>query len=190
MSLTRDDLAAGLADLVAALAQSPEPVLLRLVGGAAISLVYDADRRSTVDIDGQLLPRAAVLDVATAVGARRGWGKDWINDAAAHFLPAGYGGREQEWVTVHDDGHVVIEVGSATMLLAMKLLAAQRRGMREFRDIAVLAAAAGVHSVDEAEEIFGEFYPGDAFTARTAAIVQDALDSGYQGRTTSFPVLG
>ncbi|WP_366513418.1 nucleotidyl transferase AbiEii/AbiGii toxin family protein [Herbiconiux sp.] len=70
LELTRDDLTTGLRELVAALAESPEPVRLRLVGGAAISLVYDADRRSTVDIDGSLSPRGAVLDVARVVQRR------------------------------------------------------------------------------------------------------------------------
>ncbi|WP_440711399.1 nucleotidyl transferase AbiEii/AbiGii toxin family protein [Herbiconiux sp. YIM B11900] len=188
-ALTRDDVAAGLRELVAALNESPEPITMRLVGGAAISLAYDADRQTTVDIDASLSPRGAVLDVARAIGARRGWADGWINDSAAQFLPAGYGGREPEWVTVHDDGRVKIEVGSAPMLLAMKLLAAQRRGMREFRDIAVLTAAAGVTSVAEAERVFEGFYPGDALTERAVRIADEALQSGRVGRVVEFPAL-
>jgi len=187
--LTRRDLAEGLRDLVAALTPSVEPVRLRLIGGAAISLLYDSDRRRTVDVDGQFSPRAAVLDVARIVGERHGWSDDWINDAAVQFLPTGYGTRGQEWETVYDDGHVVIEIGSAAMLLAMKLYAAQRRGAREMQDISVLAAATGTTTVDDAEELFGAYYPGDEFTPRTARIVQDALDSGYRGRTAPFPDL-
>ncbi|WP_291050677.1 hypothetical protein [Herbiconiux sp.] len=71
----------------------------------------------------------------------------------------------------------------------MKLLAAQKRGMREFRDIAVLAEAAGVTSIEQAERIFEGFYPGDALTPRAVRITEEALSSGFVGRVAGFPSL-
>ena len=93
VGLTRNDLAAGLRELVSALRTSTATAHLQLVGGAAISLIYDSERRSTVDVDCRFSHRSAVLDVARAIGRRRGWPDDWVNDSAAQFLPAGYGGR-------------------------------------------------------------------------------------------------
>ncbi|GAA2248435.1 hypothetical protein N1031_18935 [Herbiconiux moechotypicola] len=152
--------------------------------------MFDPERRSTVDIDAQLSPRLAVLGEAAAIGARHGWPDDWLNDAAAQFIPAGFGARDPEWQTVYDDGRCTIAVGSAEMLLAMKLLAAQRRGMREFRDLAVLLDASGVMTVEAAEELFDGFYPGDGLTPRTIAIVEDALASGHVGTRLPVPPLG
>ncbi|WP_251444098.1 hypothetical protein [Microbacterium sp. USTB-Y] len=62
------------------------------------------------------------------------------------------------------------------MLLAMKLHAAQRRHLREADDLSVLLRRLEVRSVTEAEETYGEFYPGDEFSPRLFALVGALLD--------------
>lgn len=49
--LTREDLTFGLRDLIERLSKAGRPAKIQIIGGAALSLAYYADRRSTVDID-------------------------------------------------------------------------------------------------------------------------------------------
>ncbi|WP_426625360.1 hypothetical protein ACPPVW_04655 [Leifsonia sp. McL0607] len=58
----------------------------------------------------------------------------------------------------------------------MKIFAAQKRGRRELEDLEVLIPAIGLTTVDEVEELFEAFYPGDELTERTARIIQAVLD--------------
>lgn len=75
------------------------------------------------------------------------------------------------------------------MMLAMKLQSTQRRGRREMADLAVLLPLCGIETVEEAEELYGEFYPGDEFTTPTARRVQSALDNRPTIPETHFPDL-
>lgn len=179
--LDRDDIVAGLRDVVLALDATGEEARIRIVGGAAISLAYNAARGSTVDIDALLTPREAVLDVARGVGAGHGWPADWFNDAARIFVPEGFGRRGAEWTTIAAVGRVEISVASAETLLAMKLKATIRRGLRELDDLRILLGLTGVVSVDAAEDILDAFYPADGLTDRAREIVQVALDTAPQG---------
>lgn len=176
IELDRDDIVAGLSELVVELRSENSPARIRIVGGAAIVLTINADRRATVDIDGPLEPADRVLRAAQIIASRRHWRSDWINDAAKIFLPSGFGSRIAEWVTIHNDGIVVIEAATPDTLLAMKLNAAQRRGNREAEDLAVLLPLCGISSADAAEEHFHAYYPGDDFTPRTFDLVSRLLE--------------
>ena len=72
---------------------SGEEAQLRIVGGAAISLAYNAERAATVDIDAVLSPRDVVLEAAGRIARRNSWVADWLNDAARIFVPDGFGQR-------------------------------------------------------------------------------------------------
>jgi len=172
--LTRGDIIAGLREVGAQLQREGTSAVLQLIGGAAIALAIDSGRRATRDVDGVFAPSAAVLAAAQAVARRRSWPDDWLNDSAAQFLPSGFG-RSAEWVLAYEDDALRIEVGSAEMLLAMKLYAAQRRHAREAEDLALLFAVVGIRDVDAAEALYGEFYPGDEFTPRLARLVEAIL---------------
>jgi hypothetical protein len=41
----------------------------------------------------------------------------------------------------------------------------------------VLIPALGLTTIDEVEELYGTYYPGDELTTRTAQIIQAVLDS-------------
>lgn len=174
---TRDELTAGLRELIAALAHTGEAVQLRIVGGAAISLAYNAARASTVDIDAVLTPRDVILDAASTIADKRGWVKDWLNDSARIFVPEGFGHRTPEWIPLPSPEGVDVFVASAETLLAMKLKAAMRRGLREVADLRVLLAITGIGSVDEADELLDAFFPSDALTEKARQVVQIALDT-------------
>lgn len=187
--LSRDDLAAGLRELVRRLQNAAEPVRIRIIGGAALALSYFADRRGTVDIDAILVPPETVLAAARDVAVLTRWPDNWLNDSAKIFLPTGFGLRAAEWVTVFDDGKVIIDVATPETLLAMKLHSVNRRGRREQRDLAVLLPLCNIRTVDEAESHYGDYYPGDVFTTRAFAVIEAALAEYRIVQLPRFPGL-
>jgi hypothetical protein len=78
------------------------------------------ERAATGYVDASFFPHAGVLDAAAVVGERRGLRADWLNCAAEQFLPPVPDDQDQ---VVIDRGGVTIAVGSAKLLLAMKLRA-------------------------------------------------------------------
>lgn len=182
-TLTRVDVIDGLRELVAELRAAGAPARIQIVGGAAITLTLNADRVATVDIDGPLDPAEPILAAARRLADQHGWRQDWINDAAKIFVPTGFGQRAPEWITIHDDGGVHVQIATPETLLAMKLHAAQRRGNREVADLAVLLPTCRITSEQEAEQLYESYYPGDAFTERTAQLVQRILDRGAAAPT-------
>ena len=82
-TFTRDDIVAGLRDLITELRAAGEEVGIRLVGGAALALRY-FERRTTNDLDSlhvQPGSDAVVAAAASRVGDRRGWDAGWFNFA-------------------------------------------------------------------------------------------------------------
>ncbi len=186
VTLTRDDIVAGLTELVKNLHEAGVPARVQLVGGAAIALTINAERTATRDVDAPLTPIKEVLVAAQKVALAHGWPADWLNDKAAQFVPQGFG-REPEWTVVHKDDLVTIEAASAEMLLAMKLHATQRRRLREVEDLLSLLPTCGITSVEEAETLYAEFYPGDEFTESTENIVTQVLATNPAAPPTPAP---
>ena len=165
--LSRDDLERGLQLVVAELRDRGMSANVRIVGGAALALRY-YDRESTYDIDIAVnLSESDLAEVAEAVAAEQGWSADWLNSAAAKFVPS-YG-RSVDWVTIHDEHGIVIQIAPPEALLAMKLRA--NRPGRDDYDIKVLMAICSLSTVDELEELFGEFYPADMLSERALKII-------------------
>ena len=80
-------------------------------------------------------------------------------------------------VSLDIDG-VTISVASPEALLAMKRHAVQHRGNRDIGDVAKLCTIVGIDTVDKAEDLYGEFYPGDEFTPRTYERVERVFAVG------------
>lgn len=173
----RDDITAGLRALIAQLQAAGVSATIRIVGGAAISLAYNADRGLTVDIDAEVIPRDVVIETAGQLADKLDWDKEWLNDAAHQFFPDGFGQRSAEWVPIYSGSGVDVYVASAETLLAMKLKAAQRRGAREVNDLRVLLTLTGLSTVEQAEELYSAFYPADAFTDKAVALIEAVLRS-------------
>jgi len=176
MLFDRDDLIDGLRALVAELRADGAPTGIRLVGGGALALRY-FERRTTVDIDAVQLTvgdEAAVLAAAERVAEPRNWQRDWFNFKASPLVP--WWGREIVWQMIHVDDLVTIEVASVESLLAMKLKAG--RPGRDTDDIRQLLAICGIDSVEAADQLFEEFFPGDALSDRVWAMVTAILAGG------------
>ena len=173
---TREDLISGLRDLVHELRRAGHPTGLRIIGGGALALRH-YDRRTTADIDAlRVTPghEAAVTRIVERIASDRGWQSDWFNFEPANLAPE-YG-RTVRWEAIYDDGLVTIEVAPADALLAMKLRA--NRPGRDTDDIRKLMAICGVGSVEAADALYGEFYPGDSLTERAWGMVERILAAG------------
>jgi hypothetical protein len=171
----RDDLVLGLRHLVSTLNERGDRSGIGIVGGAALALRY-SDRESTVDIDARLIgDHEHILEAGRAIAETNGWPDDWLNDQAAGFIP-NYGRRSIEWETLHDDGVVVIQVASAEALLAMKLRA--NRPGRDDTDIAKLMVICDIRTVEAAEELYEDFYSGEALPDRAVRMVTRILGIG------------
>jgi hypothetical protein len=173
---TRDDLIDGLRDLVRELKVVGQPTGLRIIGGCALALRH-FDRRLTVDVDALRVnpgDEATVARAAQKIAERRGWQDDWLNFEPANLAPE-YG-RSVHWESIYDDGVTTIEIAPADALLAMKLRA--NRPGRDTDDIRKLLAICEITSVEAADELYGEFYPGDSLTDRAWGMVERILAAG------------
>lgn len=183
ITLTRTEIIDGLTDVVRELATSGHSATIQLVGGAAIALTIDGDRPPTKDIDAAIAPPEPLRATATEVGRKRGWPDGWLDEDAAIFLPSQFG-RGAEWVTLHDEGGVLVQAASPRMLLAMKLMAVMKRPLRDADDVAILLAVNEVGSADEAEAVLEEFFPGDNLPPKTYALVQALIEQGARDVNT------
>ncbi|MGZ0211541.1 MAG: hypothetical protein ACKVI4_03610 [Actinomycetales bacterium] len=177
-TLDRDDIITGLRELIAELRAEGEVAGIRLVGGAALSLRY-FDRGTTQDLDSlHVRPGsdAAVASAAARVAQRHDWDPTWLNFEVtkADALPTL--GRAVEWDTIYDRDDIVIQVASKEALLAMKLRA--NRPGRDTRDIRLLLSLCEISSLDDADELYEDFYPGDSLDPRAVAMVTAILADG------------
>ena len=156
VTLSRDDMIDGLRDLVTRLNQHGSTTSIRIVGGAAMLLRYDADRRVTPDIDASIHSTVDVEAIAREISRTRGWPEDWLNSHASGFIPFA---AEPLWEPLYDDDTVSIWVASPGSLLAMKLRAA--RPARDTDDIATLLAITSITTVEAAEELYEHYFPGE-----------------------------
>tara|TARA_R110002051_G_scaffold42450_3_gene87213 strand:- start:2004 stop:2579 length:576 start_codon:yes stop_codon:yes gene_type:complete len=175
-TLDRDDIITGLRELIAELRAEGEVAGIRLVGGAALSLRY-FDRGTTQDLDSLHVRPGSDAAVASArVAQRHDWDPTWLNFEVtkADALPTL--GRAVEWDTIYDRDDIVIQVASKEALLAMKLRA--NRPGRDTRDIRLLLSLCEISSLDDADELYEDFYPGDSLDPRAVAMVTAILADG------------
>ena len=180
--LTPEGVRDALEALVDELVGQGVPARLTVYGGAAIALVH-YERAATGDVDASFFPPEEVLAAAGVVGARRGLRADWLNNAATQFLPPVADGQER---IVIDRGGVTVAVGSAKLLLAMKLRAS--RPARDGDDIAVLVRACGVRTLGDAQDVMDEVYLGEEeIPARGRILLERALgEVEIVGATTAY----
>ncbi len=85
VTLTRDDMIDGLREVVARLHERGSTASIRILGGAAMLLRYDTDRRVTPDIDASIQSNDDVDAIVREITDERGWPVDWLNSKAATF---------------------------------------------------------------------------------------------------------
>jgi hypothetical protein len=182
-ALDRAEIITGLRDLVAELRAADEIAGIRLVGGAALALRY-FDRGTTQDLDALHVHPGSDESVAAAaerVANRHGWDLHWLNFEVTNADAIPTLGRAVEWETIYDKDGIVIQVASKEAMLAMKLRA--NRPGRDTRDIRLLLALCGIDTVEQAEALYEEFYPGDLLTDRAERMVTAILE----GEPTPVP---
>lgn len=184
VTLNRTDMIDGLRELVAALHARGSTASIRILGGAAILLRYDEDRRVTPDIDASIVSNGDLEPIIHAIADARGWPRDWLNAKAATYAPIA---AEPLWEALWDDEQVSIWVASPGSLLAMKLRAA--RPGRDTDDIATLLAILSINSVDEAERVFDHYFPGELPPDRAYRLLETIFAVGLPTvPTTPEPV--
>ena len=159
-----------LATLAAKLDERGVVATITVAGGAAMGYVYDA-RPSTRDVDALLQPKDAVLEAAAEVADAEGLPNDWLNDKFAMFWPH-HGKPDLSNIERH--GTVTIQYAGPRVMVAMKMLASVR-GRRDADDLVHLIDPAGITNVEEAIEIFEDFYRDHDIPPQALAVIEAAL---------------
>jgi hypothetical protein len=166
----------GLTELAERLADGDVEAKICVVGGAAIALARYGPRETTTDVDVAIYGQQdVVLAHVAAVAEHRGWPADWVNRAVVQFWP--FSGDPQ-WTELVTRADVRVLVAPADMLLAMKLNAG--RGRRDSGDIAELIRVCEVRSVEEAESLFGRYYPGEEMKDRAHAQLVEMFPEAWR----------
>ncbi len=138
-------------------------------GGAAMVLAFD-ERQSTRDVDSRYTSTAAVEEVVGEVARRLRLPRSWLNEQATVYLPRE---RDASATTVYDTRNLRVSRASARHLLAMKAAAARRH--RDLEDIALLAGAVGITTVEGVVAVHDQVLPDDPLDGERIARIQEAL---------------
>jgi Nucleotidyltransferase of unknown function (DUF6036) len=142
-----------------------------VIGGAAISLVFDA-RRATRDIDSVVLEgHGPLMEEVQRLGRERGLPGSWLNEQAAMYVSRRH---DDNKAVVFDHSNLVVAAASPEHLLAMKLQAARAT---DAADVRLLLGVLGIDSVDLASNVLEVVFPGTEMSDRARLLVEDILDS-------------
>jgi hypothetical protein len=141
-----------------------------LVGGAAMVLAYES-RFSTDDVDGSGFPTDEVLALGAQVAEHQGLQRNWLDDSVKVYLPVA---NEPEWRPVIKVGTAGLVVTDERTLLAMKMRAS--RGRRDEADIKFLLEKCQITSIDDALELYGEFFPRTRSLPQAIPMLRHALE--------------
>lgn len=168
--LARERIPHLLAALDAELALNQLKVDLLMVGGAVMTLVFQA-REQTKDIDAIFEPAEPVRAAVARIAAREGLAPDWLNDAVKGFLSPS--GRFDPYF----EGEALrIFVARADYLLAMKILAMRLEAeYRDADDIRFLCRYLGITGADAALDIVERYYPVQRITPRIRFALDEVL---------------
>lgn len=170
--LSRERILSLFAELDAELRQTGTRGDVFIVGGAAMTVAYDA-RPATRDVDGIWHPAAEVRAAAVRVAARHDdIEPEWLNDAVKGFLPATPKGPT---TVIYEGDCLTVSVPAPDYLLATKLLAS--RVGRDEDDIRLLYRLTGLTTVDEGLALIERYYPGRPIEAKVRFYLEELLDT-------------
>jgi hypothetical protein len=170
--LTRERILDLFAELDAELCRAGVRGDVFVVGGAAMTVAYDA-RPATRDVDGIWHPSTEIRHAAAQVAARHDdIDTDWLNDAVKGFLPTG---DPRPTIVVYEGECLTVSVPSPEYLLATKLLAS--RVGRDEDDILLLFKLCGLTTVDQGLDLIERYYPGRPFEAKVRFYLEELLTS-------------
>ncbi len=138
-----------------------------VVGGGAMALAYDPDRRSTGDVDAVFEPKMEVYAEARKMADELGLPPDWLNDGMKGFLPESP--DEGEQVVETSEGLRVV-IPSPEYLFAMKAMSARLN--RDDDDLMLLGELAGVRTVEDAYNVVERYYRPERIRAKTGLYLQ------------------
>ena len=142
-----------------------------VIGGAAISLVFDA-RRATRDIDSVVLEgHGPLMEEVQRLGRERGLPGSCLNEQAAMYVSRR---RDDHKAVVFDHSNLVVAAASPEHLIAMKLQAARAT---DAADVRLLLGVLGIDSVGGASVVLEAVFPGTTMSDRARLLVEDILGS-------------
>lgn len=153
--------------------EGTDTVGIRIVGGAAIALQFEA-REATRDIDAALILAPRVKEAVAEIAVERGLPSEWLNDAAVAYFPLG----NDDWIELFREGDVRVSIADPRMLLAMKLR--RSRGRRDHMDIELLLDAIKPNRPEDVEEIYDRYFPQDLMPDEGVA----RIDYWFERRAT------
>ncbi len=175
---SRPELTQALQELSMELRSKGVKAHLYIIGGAAISLAFDA-RRVTTDIDMLILDGPEpVMDAAQRIARRRGWPTSWLNEQASSAIPQE---RDRRVRPVYGDGNLVVTSASAEYLLAMKVRAGRASDMPA---ITFLVQHLDLNSIGEVLDLHDTVFPGRPVQERALRNVKQHLSGLWpEGRS-------
>jgi hypothetical protein len=152
---------------------------LCIYGGSALLLVYGA-RESTKDVDAIVRPAEVAQRLTVQVARELDLPEDWLNDDVKRFVSilGTHAPLEIQELEAEARQHLKITRPSASYLLAMKCLACRSAlpgYAGDIEDIRFLVRKMGLTSIEQVEEHISRFYPGDALTTESRAVVAGIL---------------
>jgi predicted nucleotidyltransferase len=144
-----------------------------VIGGAAMSLAYDA-RRSTRDVDALFTPHGIVLEEAASVADEMGLPPWWLNEQASSYVAAG---GDPQAPRVFDHPGLRVSAASPQHLLAMKTHAG-RQG--DVNDIRTLAGHLAISSAAEVIALCEKVFPDEPIKERTRLLLDELFDAERQ----------
>jgi hypothetical protein len=153
-TLSRNEILRLISVLDQELAEQQLKVDLLMVGGAVMTVVFQA-REQTKDIDAVFEPAAPVRAAVRRIAEREGVSEDWLNDAVSGFLsPQG------QYDPFFEGQSLRVYVARADYLLAMKILAMRLEGIyQDANDIRFLCRYLGITTADQAMDVVERYYP-------------------------------
>ncbi len=124
-------------------------------------------RDATRDIDAVIIPRSEILQIVAEVARRRDLTDDWLNSAAAMYVPPWPDDPSPRIIISTEK--VQISIASAEMLLAMKIHTS--RGRQDIDDLRFLLAEVGIGNYEDAVAHFEHFYRDDPIKGRAIKLL-------------------
>jgi Nucleotidyltransferase of unknown function (DUF6036) len=140
-----------------------------VIGGAAISLVFDS-RCATRYIDAVVLDGdGPLMEEVQRLGRERGLPGSWLNEQAAMYVSRR---NDEHKAVVFDHPNLAVAAASPEHLLAMKLRAARAS---DAADVRLLLGVLGIESVDGASGVLEDVFPDTTLSDRARLLVEDIL---------------
>lgn len=149
-----------------------------IYGGAAFILAYNT-RDATRDVDAILIPREKGERLVKKVAQEMKLEEDWLNSNVSIFLSPKVEAKRRLFEIENQTG-LIVQVPTASYLLAMKALACRKAigtYQGDMADLAFLIEKMEIQSVEEIQDAIDAFYPDDIVRPKDALRLQALIES-------------